>query len=112
MPYYTFCPSVAEQISERTCDECNLYCASQTLLKRHEKIHAKSKQRCKKRPKKILARRDNEYLVEDESNAWEVEWLDEDEIVTDGVPFMSPETDSGLPIIDMQDYFEPVWQNE
>lgn len=110
-PYDAYCPSVSEQLSARTCDECGIYFASQTLLKRHEKIHAKSKPHCKKRPKRIVARRNNEYLVEDESNSWEVEWLDAEDITTEGVPFMPPEDDPELPVIDLNDYFDPIWES-
>lgn len=112
--YDSFCPSMKDKICARTCTECNAYFASITMLKNHRKIHTgkHAGRQVKQRPSKIFARREEEMLVSMDEECWEVEWLDEEELEVDGVPFINNDDLNKIPVVDMSQHFNTIWESD
>lgn len=51
--------------------------------------------------------------LEENSNSWEVEWLEEEDLDLTDAPAMPPqEVQNSLPVVAMNDYFKDIWEND
>lgn len=117
MAYDSFCPSVQDKIEERTCTDCDLYFASTTLLKMHRKIHGVKRRQHRRKPKKVIAKRDTELLVrfdDDDDGMLQAEWLNEDDLDIDELSDLElTELFTGnepMPEIDYDKHFKIQWE--
>ncbi|XP_055542900.1 uncharacterized protein LOC129728479 [Wyeomyia smithii] len=116
LAYDTFCPSTLNNLDKRICSHCDIYFASSTLLNSHCKhVHGKQYRTPKRKPRKVFSKRENELLVNfDSDEDWEAEWLQEDILDLDNHSFQNEnETDAavGIPVINMSHHFECAWEN-
>lgn len=90
IPYDLFCPSVKSTLRDRMCKHCNHYFASKIMLQHHvssehKRPPAAPAQRI--RPQRIAAKRQRELMIviAEEENAESIEWLEEDEVDSEGL---------------------------
>jgi len=119
LPYDAFCPSIQSSLADRICKKCNVYFASQAMLKKHVSIHSSASKlppTKRIRPVRIAAKRQRELMaVIAQQESWETaEWLDEDEV--DATDLIIPEEDvrreQSLPIVSMEDHLNNPWEDE
>lgn len=86
IPYDTYCPSIKDDITGRTCTICGLYFASKSSMNNHRKnVHGSAVHHMPRvRPLRVLSRRPQEVLcIVKESVEWiDVEAIDEEKIIT------------------------------
>lgn len=96
-PYDLYCPSVAADISGRTCRQCGVYFASKNSLSKHLKVHGRAGSTQKIKPKSIADRRPDEVLcvIETETPGFEdVLWLSLEDV--DAVDVPEPEDSNNI----------------
>lgn len=115
VPYDLYCSSVQKDLLERICKECHVYFASGVMLKTHIKEFHRNKVILgpkKIRPMRIAAQRQREMmaiLVDDYNNEY-AEWIDEDELDTQGVEIDLNDKESAEPsIISMEEHMKMPW---
>lgn len=102
--YDQHCPSIASKLEARICSDCNLYCASAVLLKKHQAVH-----------RNIRRLKERKTPKHDEHQEMEIEWLDIDELdLTDENDFMEDVEylDEALPIMSMEEHFSVPWADD
>lgn len=87
IPYDYHCPTVQENLPDRTCPFCNLYYATMKNLRKHRKaIHPGQRvtRVAKKIPAQIIKRRNEEVLciINNEDDAKDAEWCLLADIIT------------------------------
>lgn len=110
IPYDKNCPSQSKTINERVCIDCGYYCASIELLKKHRKSLHNRIVNTKKKPKKVIAKRKNELMIETDSD---VEWIDKQDVDVPIENIMEKDNDVDFEnIISMQSHLQQPWENE
>ena len=119
-PYDLYCPSVESCLTDRVCKVCNMYFASQVMLKKHLGVHAAIRadavetmaaaaapQRI--RPLRVAARRQRELMVliaQRELNSEYAEWVDENLVDLTDIELPVATGDLAMPTVSV------VWQAE
>ena len=122
LPYDLFCPSVHSNIVDRCCKICNVYFASNVILKQHLVIHRRPKQvepesvpPPRVRPIRVAARRQRELMAiiaAESSKAEQCDWMDEDDLDLTNVSLQSEKVEKRkIPIRSMDKHFSSPWEN-
>lgn len=121
IPFDIACPSLKDILNSRVCSECGIYFSSISSYDLHCKFCNKEKVVVPTRiqPKRIASIRQNEKMViwASRLNDLHIDWFDSDEILENEGQSMNEiaeekeegENDlneDGLPIIDVEKYFE------
>lgn len=118
LPYDYYCPSVQNILKDRICSSCEMYFASQVMLRDHVKsIHHTSSIYMKKtRPVRVAARRQRELMavITLQEGYEDAEWIDEDNIdLTDvEIDMEDKSKESEIPVLSMDEYFTYPWNAE
>lgn len=123
-PYDLYCPSVQTLLAERMCKVCNIYFASQAMLRKHACEHRHHSlndtsvvpRAHPTRPVRVAARRQRELMavIASEENGECCEWVDEQDVDVAGISV--PEdldilpTVSVMPIIDISEHLTSPWE--
>ncbi|ESO11249.1 hypothetical protein HELRODRAFT_183352 [Helobdella robusta] len=110
LPYDFHCPSVSSTVPTRVCIDCGLYCASLEMLKSHRKSIHNRIVNTKKKPKKIIKKRNEELLVQLDDD---VEWMNREnvECIEETEEDENP-VNNEVPIISIQTHLESIWEED
>ncbi|ESO12940.1 hypothetical protein HELRODRAFT_159530 [Helobdella robusta] len=110
LPYDFHCPSVSSTVPTRVCIDCGLYCASLEMLKSHRKSIHNRIVNTKKKPKKIIKKRNEELLVQLDDD---VEWMNREnvECIEETEEDENPVINE-VPIIFIQTHLESIWEED
>ncbi|ESO12304.1 hypothetical protein HELRODRAFT_158789 [Helobdella robusta] len=110
LPYDFHCPSVSSTVPTRVCIDCGLYCASLEMLKSHRKSIHNRIVNTKKKPKKIIKKRNEELLVQLDDD---VEWMNREnvECIEETEEDENP-VNNEVPIISIQTHLESIWEKD
>ncbi|BFZ05261.1 hypothetical protein BsWGS_08300 [Bradybaena similaris] len=124
LPYDLFCPSIQLSLLERICKICNLYVASQVMLKKHVQQHRqhdlgprqlpRAPQPQRIQPVRVAAKRQRELMtIIAHGEMLSAEWLDEDDIDLSGVSVPQENIESAtMPIIAIEEHLASPWEDE
>ncbi|XP_062546366.1 uncharacterized protein LOC134212476 [Armigeres subalbatus] len=115
IPYDTYCPSVHDKITDRSCKDCGIYFASTTLLKSHKKVHGKKLSSKKRKPVKVISQRNEELLVSfdmADEEALQAEWVEVDELLLDGVTVPDFYDEEIIPTVNYAEHFRNRWESD
>lgn len=102
-PYDKYCPSIASIINERVCIDCNLYCASIDMLKKHRKgIHNRIVN-TKKKPKKVISRRKEEALVQFQND---LDWVNIEDLDIEEEPVTTENNETFNNLFTVEEHLE------
>lgn len=108
MPYDTNCPSIEEIVKERVCIDCEYYCASIDMLKKHRKEIHKRIVNTKKKPRKVISKRENECLVLMKND---VDWIETEHLDVElGEISQDQETEFNN-FISIEEHLKQIWEN-
>jgi hypothetical protein len=132
LPFDYCCPSLQDLLGSRTCEKCGIYHATKKSLIAHRRIckingaetdtphstlNGTQSAICKRvRPLRVAAQRQKEKMIiwTSRLNDKHVDWFDEDEVELgiDQDTNVSVENDTSviIPVIEMDDYMQPIWQ--
>jgi hypothetical protein len=112
-PYDKYCPSVADIIKERVCIDCGYYCASIDMLKNHRKDIHKRIVNTKKKPRKVISRREKEVLVQLQDD---LDWMEAENLEIEEEPIsVYQAVDSNVEfrnIFTVEEHLQQIWGNE
>lgn len=106
MAYDTYCPSIEDVIKERVCIDCQYYCASMELLKKHRKEIHKRIVNTKKKPKKVISKRGTELMVVVKED---VEWIDSEHL--DVIHEEEVENLEFNNLLSIENHLKQIWEN-
>lgn len=107
--YDKYCPSIADIIKERVCIDCDYYCASIEMLKNHRKKIHKRIVNTKKKPRKIICKREKEVLVQLQED---LDWIEAENLDIEDQHENSDNNAQYQNIFTFEEHFQPIWNNE
>ncbi|ESN96618.1 hypothetical protein HELRODRAFT_163706 [Helobdella robusta] len=96
-------------VPTRVCIDCGLYCASLEMLKSHRKSIHNRIVNTKKKPKKIIKKRNEELLVQLDDD---VEWMNRENVECIEETEDENPVNNEVPIISIQTHLESIWEED
>jgi predicted dinucleotide-utilizing enzyme len=101
--------SITDIIKERVCIDCNHYCASIDILKNHRKIIHKRIVNTKKKPRKVICRREKEVLVQLQED---LDWVEAENLDIEEERANTDIIVEYQNVFAVEDHFQPIWEND
>ena len=120
LPYDLFCPSVQDCLHDRICTVCDMYFASQVMLKihicQHRQLTVHQVPLALSTHVRVAARRQRDLMIVIAlaENSEHVEWVDEECLDLSGLAIPNEVGSDGsiMPIITLDEHFSSPWDIE